>query len=80
MIIRAKLSALKEGRWYEYVIRFLLGGATTLIAGIIADIWGPENGGLFLAFPPFSVPARPSLNLTNGAKSRSTPRRPSQRN
>jgi len=51
MIIRAKLSALKEGRWYEYMIRFLLGGATTLIAGIIADIWGPEIGGLFLAFP-----------------------------
>src|ERR1700753_2395906 len=24
---------------------------TTLIAGVIADIWGPETGGLFLAFP-----------------------------
>jgi hypothetical protein len=41
MIIRAKLSALKEGRWYEYVLRFALGGATTLAAGIIGDIWGP---------------------------------------
>jgi hypothetical protein len=51
MMIRAKLSALKEGRWYEYVIRFVLGGATTVIAGIIADTWGPETGGLFLAFP-----------------------------
>jgi hypothetical protein len=51
MIVRAKMSALKEGRWYEYVIRFILGGATTLIAGVIADKWGPETGGLFLAFP-----------------------------
>jgi hypothetical protein len=51
VIINAKLSALKEGRWYEYVIRFALGGATTLIAGIIGDTWGPETGGLFLAFP-----------------------------
>jgi hypothetical protein len=51
MIVRAKLAALKEGRWYEYVIRFGLGGLTTLIAGIIADRWGPETGGLFLAFP-----------------------------
>jgi hypothetical protein len=51
MIVRAKPSALKEGRWYEYVIRFGLGGLTTLIAGVIADVWGPETGGLFLAFP-----------------------------
>ena len=51
MIVSAKLSALKEGRWYEYVVRFALGGATTLIAGIISDKWGPETGGLFLAFP-----------------------------
>jgi hypothetical protein len=45
MIIRAKLSALKEGLWYEYVLRFALGGATTLAAGIIGDIWGPVTGG-----------------------------------
>jgi hypothetical protein len=51
MIVRAKISALKEGRWYEYVIRFALGGVTTLIAGIIAENWGPATGGLFLAFP-----------------------------
>jgi hypothetical protein len=51
MIIRVKLSALKESRWYEYLIRFVLGGATTVLAGVIADIYGPETGGLFLAFP-----------------------------
>jgi hypothetical protein len=51
MIVSAKLSALKEGRWYEYAIRFGLGGLTTLIAGVIADTFGPAAGGLFLAFP-----------------------------
>jgi hypothetical protein len=51
VLVRAKLSSLREGRWYEYVIRFVLGGATALAAGIIADIWGPATGGLFLAFP-----------------------------
>jgi hypothetical protein len=51
MIVRAKMSALKESRWYEYLIRFLLGGMTTLAAGIIADYYGPSIGGLFLAFP-----------------------------
>ena len=51
MVIGTKLSALKEGRWYEYLVRFALGGATTLAAGIIGDIWGPATGGLFLAFP-----------------------------
>ena|ERR1700761_1213754 len=51
MLLRIKLSSLKEGRWYEYVVRFVLGGATTLVAGLIADRWGPATGGLFLAFP-----------------------------
>jgi hypothetical protein len=51
MIVRIKLSALKEGRWYEYVIRVGLGGLTTLAAGIIGDSWGSAVGGLFLAFP-----------------------------
>ncbi len=47
----SKLSALKEGRWYEYVVRFVLGGIATVLAGLIADTLGPEYGGLFLAFP-----------------------------
>src|ERR1700743_3207089 len=51
MLLRIKLSSLKEGRWYEYVVRFVLGGGTTLVPGLIADHWGPSTGGLFLAFP-----------------------------
>ncbi|MEO6839699.1 MAG: DUF3147 family protein [Bradyrhizobium sp.] len=51
MIVRAKWEALREGHWYEYVVRFVLGGAATVVAGLIADVYGPTTGGLFLAFP-----------------------------
>src|SRR5512133_371542 len=51
MVVHVKLSALKEGRWYEYLVRFALGGVATVVAGVVADIWGPAAGGLFLAFP-----------------------------
>jgi hypothetical protein len=51
MIIQLKLSALRETHWYEYLIRFALGGAVTVVAGVIAARFGPVVGGLFLAFP-----------------------------
>lgn len=51
MVIRAKFSALKQGHWYEYLVRLALGGLATVVAGLVADIWGPAVGGLFLAFP-----------------------------
>jgi Protein of unknown function (DUF3147) len=51
MIVRIDLSGLRESRWYEFVIRFILGGLMTVAAGAIATFYGPEVGGLFLAFP-----------------------------
>ena len=51
MVVRVKPSALKQGHWYEYVVRFALGGVATVVAGVVANIWGPAAGGLFLAFP-----------------------------
>ncbi len=51
MLIKAKFSALARDHWYEYLIRFGLGGLATVIAGLIAAEWGPIVGGLFLAFP-----------------------------
>jgi hypothetical protein len=50
-IIRFKLSSLKQSRWYEHIIRFVLGGLATAVAGFIAKLAGPSWGGLFLAFP-----------------------------
>src|SRR5436189_5099941 len=46
-----KPSALRQTRWHEYLIRFALGGLATVLAGAMAKMFGPETGGLFLAFP-----------------------------
>ena len=32
-------------------MRFGLKGLATVVAGLVADTWGPAAGGLFLAFP-----------------------------
>jgi TRAP-type C4-dicarboxylate transport system permease large subunit len=44
-------SSLKEGRWYEYLVRFALGGAATVFTGLISSRYGVSIGGLFLALP-----------------------------
>jgi hypothetical protein len=49
--VRFSLSSLKEGRWYEYLIRFVLGGAATVFTGLISSRYGASVGGLFLALP-----------------------------
>jgi hypothetical protein len=51
MVVRVNWPALKQSRWYEYVLRFALGGLATAMAGFVAQYFGPEAGGLFLAFP-----------------------------
>jgi hypothetical protein len=51
MIVKFKPAALLESHWYEYAVRFGLGGAMTAVAGLIAARFGPVIGGLFLAFP-----------------------------
>lgn len=49
--IRISPSSLREGRWYEYLIRFVLGGAATVLTGLISGRYGAPVGGLFLALP-----------------------------
>ena len=44
-------SSLKEGRWYEYLVRFALGGGATVFTGFISSRYGASIGGLFLALP-----------------------------
>jgi hypothetical protein len=51
MKIHVDLTVGRRTKWYEYALRFLFGGLITAIAGIIAKEFGPEIGGLFLAFP-----------------------------
>ncbi|MGE5639218.1 MAG: DUF3147 family protein [Clostridia bacterium] len=51
MLVRAKLSRLRQTAWWEYLVRFAFGGVVTVITGVIASKFGPAIGGLFLAFP-----------------------------
>ncbi|MCA6114355.1 DUF3147 family protein [Bradyrhizobium sp. WSM 1738] len=49
--IRFSPSSLQESRWYEYLIRFALGGAATVFTGLVSSRYGASIGGLFLALP-----------------------------
>jgi uncharacterized membrane protein (GlpM family) len=51
MIIKIDPSGVKKTRWYEYLLRFIIGGLITAMAGLIGKEWGPVVAGLFLAFP-----------------------------
>jgi hypothetical protein len=49
--IHANLAALRKSNWREQLTRFVLGGAITVLTGLVAKEFGPVIGGLFLAFP-----------------------------
>ncbi len=59
-MIGFNVTALKEAKASQYVVRFLWGGLCTVAAGLIAKRCGPAIGGLFLAFPAI-FPAGASL-------------------
>jgi hypothetical protein len=60
MMIQAKLAALKGIQPHEWIVRFLFGGTVCVLAGLVAKRFGPEIGGLFLAFPAI-FPAAASM-------------------
>lgn len=51
MRVHARFAAIKGIRAHEWILRFLFGGAVCVLAGLIAQHYGPVIGGLFLAFP-----------------------------
>ena len=51
MLVKVGTSGLKRTRWYEFLLRFGLGGFVTAGAGLLCDKFGPSFGGLFLGFP-----------------------------
>ncbi|MGY8637133.1 DUF3147 family protein [Bradyrhizobium sp. 14AA] len=51
MLVKLSSSALKQTRWYEYAVRFVLGGLATVLAGFVGSHFGVSVGGLFLALP-----------------------------
>jgi len=60
MVIHARFAAITGIKLHEWIIRFVAGGVICVIAGLIALAYGPELGGLFLAFPAI-FPAGASL-------------------
>lgn len=68
MKIKIEPQRLKKTKWYEYLLRFAMGGLITAATGYITKRWGPEVGGLFLAFPAI-LPAAATL-LEKHEKSR----------
>jgi hypothetical protein len=58
--IEVNWSSLKDTKPHEYAVRFVFGGLSTVLAGLIATRFGPGIGGLFLAFPAI-FPASASL-------------------
>ena len=51
MRLKLRFDSLKQTTPAEYVSRFVFGGLVTVLAGFVADRFGPVIGGLFLAFP-----------------------------
>ena len=70
MPVKLSFSALKQTRWYEYGIRFLLGGLATVLTGILGARFGVSVGGLFLRFPPSSARAPRWSKAMNAAPRR----------
>jgi hypothetical protein len=40
-----------DARPRDLVVRFIAGGVTSIVAGVVTLVWGPRTGGVFLAFP-----------------------------
>lgn len=60
MLVKFDMASIHETKWSEYATRFVFGGIVTMVAGLIANRFGPAIGGLFLAFPAI-FPASASL-------------------
>ncbi|MGA8530750.1 MAG: DUF3147 family protein [Acidobacteriaceae bacterium] len=50
-MIRIRPWAIRRTSPRQYLARFAFGGAATVLAGVMAELFGPGVGGLFLAFP-----------------------------
>jgi hypothetical protein len=58
--VKVEPQRLRKTNWREYAVRFAFGGAITAVAGLLAHLYGPVLGGLFLAFPAI-LPASVTL-------------------
>jgi Protein of unknown function (DUF3147) len=66
-VISVRMASVKETRAHEYLLRFVFGGAATVLAGLVAKYFGSGAGGLFLAFPAI-FPAAATLMEAHSKK------------
>jgi|ERR1051325_10998051 hypothetical protein len=67
MRIKINFATAKQTKWHQYLLRFVFGGVVTALTGLVAQKFGPEIGGLFLAFPAI-FPASATLIEKHEAK------------
>ncbi|HEY2857744.1 MAG TPA: DUF3147 family protein [Terracidiphilus sp.] len=67
MMVQCRFAAIRGIQPHEWIVRFVFGGVVCVLAGVIAKRFGPEAGGLFLAFPAI-FPAGASLVETHERK------------
>jgi hypothetical protein len=64
--VQGQSSRLHQTSVKEYGLRFLFGGVTTAVVGVIATAFGPEVAGLFLAFPAILIASLTLLGNHHG--------------
>jgi hypothetical protein len=79
MKIKVNAGAIFQTKWYEYAMRFVIGGGITVVAGLIAERFGPAIGGLFLAFPAIFPASATLIEKHEVEKKRKAGLRPGER-
>ena len=59
-------SQLKQSRWKDYFVRFLFGGAVSVIAALISQLTTARIGGIFTAFPAILLASLTIINREDG--------------
>ena len=72
MRVAVDFSGLKKIKWSEYAVRFVFGGTITAVTGVLAALYGPKFGGLFLTFPAI-FPASATLVEKHGSENDARP-------
>jgi uncharacterized membrane protein (GlpM family) len=60
------LSQLKRIKLKDYIIRFLFGGAVSVIAALISTLTNDRIGGIFTAFPAILIASLTIINRMDG--------------
>lgn len=63
---RLDFSQLKHIRFKDYAVRFLFGGAISVLAALIAQVINVRIGGIFTAFPAILLASLTIINRQDG--------------